>query len=109
MSAEGVKSARRVFDILELFAARQQALSVVDVARALDYPQSSASALMRTMTELGYLHYEPGARVYQPTARLPLLVGWIGQRLFREGRVVEIMNELSRVTGETILLGAENG
>lgn len=104
-----MKSARRVFEILEHFAARQRALSVVDVARRLGYPQSSASALMRTMTELGYLHYDAGARTYQPTARLPLLVGWIGQRLFREGRVVEVMNELSQATGETIILGAENG
>jgi hypothetical protein len=47
-------------------------------------------------------------RVYRPTARLPLLVGWIGARLFREGRVIEVMNELSQATGETIILGAEN-
>jgi DNA-binding IclR family transcriptional regulator len=104
-----VKSARRVFEILEHFAQAQRELSVADVARQLGYPQSSASALMRTMTELGYLHYETGARTYLPTARLPLLVGWIGHRLFREGRVVQAMNELSQATGETIILGAENG
>jgi DNA-binding IclR family transcriptional regulator len=109
MTEDGVKSARRVFEILEHFAQVQRELSVVDVARQLGYPQSSASALMRTMAELGYLHYDTSSRTYRPTARLPLLVGWIGPRLFREGRMVELMNELSQATGETIILGAENG
>lgn len=106
---QSVKSARRVFEILEHFAQCQRELSVVEVARDLAYPQSSASALMRTMAELGYLHYDTRARTYRPTARLPLMVGWIGHRLFREGRAVELMSELSQATGETIILGAENG
>lgn len=109
MSDEGVKSARRVFEILEYFAEAQRELSVAEVARHCDYPQSSTSALMRTMTESGYLHYDTRSRTYRPTARLPLLVSWVGHRLFREGRVLDLMTELSDATGETIILGAENG
>lgn len=109
MGEEGVKSAKRVFEILELFAQAQCELSVVAVARECGYPQSSTSALLRTMTEIGYLHYDGRSRTYRPTARLPLLVSWVGHRLFREGRVLQLMDELSDATGETIILGAENG
>jgi len=107
--AQGVKSARRVFEILEQFAQEQRPLSVIDVARNCNYPQSSASALLRTMTEMGYLHYDRRARLYEPTPRLPLLVSWIGRRLFREDRVLQLMGDLSEATGQTIILGAENG
>lgn len=106
---QGVKSARRVFEILEQFAQEQRPLSVIDVARNCNYPQSSASALLRTMTEMGYLHYDRRARLYEPTPRLPLLVSWIGRRLFREDRVLQLMGDLSDATGQTIILGAENG
>ena len=57
-----VKSARRVFDVLEFFEEHQQAASVLEVASALKFPQSSTSALMRTMTAFGYLHYDTSRR-----------------------------------------------
>ncbi|MEQ9814035.1 MAG: helix-turn-helix domain-containing protein [Azospirillaceae bacterium] len=109
MSEEGVKSARRVFEILELFAKERRELTVIEVADALGFPQSSTSALMRTMAALGYLHYDTRQRSYQPSARLPLITSWIGQHLFRQGRILRLMEDLSRATGETIILGIENG
>jgi DNA-binding IclR family transcriptional regulator len=109
MSAEGVKSARRVFQILEFFKQEQRELSVAEVSRHCDFPASSTSALMRTMSEMGYLHFDRGSRTYRPTPRLPLLVGWISERWFREERVLHLMQDLSDATGETIILGAENG
>jgi DNA-binding IclR family transcriptional regulator len=106
---ETVKSARRVFEILEFFARQCRALSAVEVAAGCGYPQSSASAILGTMVGLGYLAYDPGARTYLPTARLPFLVDWIGTKLFDEQRVRGLMQELSDATGETIILGAQSG
>jgi DNA-binding IclR family transcriptional regulator len=106
---ETVKSARRVFEILELFARLRKPLSAVDIAAACGYPHSSASAILGTMVGLGYLSYDTGARSYLPTARLPFLVDWIGTKLFDERRVRGLMQELSEATGETIILGAQSG
>ena len=51
-----VKSARRVFDVLEFFEEHQRAASAIEVAAALKFPQSSTSALMRTMTDRRIRH-----------------------------------------------------
>jgi IclR family transcriptional regulator, KDG regulon repressor len=52
MSNELTKSARRVFDILELFRERQCPLRLKDVADSLDMPTSSAAALLKTMAQM---------------------------------------------------------
>ena len=104
-----MKSARRVFEFLEYFATVQRAASVAEIAARFGYPNSSVSAVMRTMVGLGYLAYNGTNRTYLPTARLPFLTAWIGTRLFDEESVRAIMRELSEATGETILLGAQNG
>lgn len=106
---ETVKSARRVFEILELFARLRRALSAVEIAAECGYPHSSASAILGTMVGLGYLAYDTGARTYLPTPRLSFMVDWIGTKLFDEQRVRGLMQELSDATGETIILGAQSG
>jgi DNA-binding IclR family transcriptional regulator len=106
---ETVKSARRVFEILELFAKLRRSLSAVEIAAECGYPHSSASAILGTMVGLGYLAYDPGARTYLPTPRLPFLVDWIGTKLFDEQGVRGLMQELSDATRETIILGAQSG
>lgn len=105
---DAVKSAWRVFEILEHFARVQRAVSVAELATRYGYPSSSVSALMRTMVASGYLSYDRSARTYLPTARLPFLVGWISVRLYHGDSVRAIMRELSEATSETIMLGAQN-
>jgi DNA-binding IclR family transcriptional regulator len=104
-----VKSAKRVFNVLEFFDEHQSSASAVDVATALQLPQSSTSALMRTMTALGYLHYDTGRRTYIPTARVSMLGHWISPVLFRRGRLINLMEDLSSKTGETVMVGLRNG
>lgn len=104
-----VKSARRVFEVLEYFDEHQQAATVIDVANKLGYPQSSTSALMRTMRDLGYLHYDGSERTYVPTARVALMGQWINNPYYRDGHLRALMQDLSQRTGETILLAARNG
>jgi len=55
-AAEGaVKSAKRVLEIFEFFAERKRPASVGDVVEALGYPQSSTSALLKSLVQLRYL------------------------------------------------------
>lgn len=104
-----VKSARRVFDVLEFFEEHQRAASAVEVANALNFPQSSTSALMRTMTAFGYLHYDSSRRTYIPTPRVSMLGQWISPALFTRGRLINLMEDLSARTGETIMVALRNG
>lgn len=105
----GVKSARRVFEFLEYFERVRRAVSVAEVAAHYGHPNSSVSSVMRTMVGLGYLSYNATTRTYLPTPRLPFLVNWVETRLYDGEGVRAIMRELSAATGETIVLGAQNG
>jgi DNA-binding IclR family transcriptional regulator len=106
-ASEGVKSARRVLEILELFDRRKTALSVQDVTDELGYPQSSASLILRTMTTMGYLYYEGSERVYRLSPRVALLGVWLSESLFHDGRIAALMQDVSERTGQTVMLGIE--
>lgn len=70
MKANVVKSAARVFEVLELFSALQRPLSVREIATRCGYPGSSAAALLASMKALGYLAYDDATHTYAPTALL---------------------------------------
>lgn len=110
MSAEGgVKSARRVLEILELFSGTHQPASVTQIAQRLDYPQSSTSMLLAEMESLGYLQYDREARTYRPTLRVMLLGSWMQDELFGKGSLVSAMEMLRRRTGQAVMIGMRQG
>jgi len=100
-----IKSARRVFDILELFRERQCPLRLRDVVEALDMPTSSAAALLKTMAQMNYLSFESTSRAYRSTTRLSQLGGWVGSANYEVGPIQEAVRRIGRKLGETILLG----
>lgn len=109
MSESKVKSARRVIQVLEFFDEMRSDASVMDVARALDMPQSSTTELLKCLSDLGYLAYDPRGRRYMPTHRVALLGSWIQAPYLGEGRVVQMMEELGEKTLETIILAEPSG
>jgi IclR family transcriptional regulator, KDG regulon repressor len=100
-----IKSARRVFDILELFRERQCPLRLKDVVDALGMPTSSAAALLKTMAQMNYLSFESTSRAYLPTPRLSKLGGWVTTASYEDGPIQEAVRRIGRKLGETILLG----
>lgn len=104
-----VKSAARVMEILEYFDDIQREATVGEVVKALNYPQSSTSALLRSLAVLGFLHYDPHAHTYITSSRVALLGNWVNAHFFREGRVLQVMKELSERTDDTIILATRNG
>src|SRR5688572_9686457 len=106
---KSVKSARRVLELLEYFTPERPQATVMDIARTLGYPQSSTSELLRSLVELGYLHYDRHKRIYQPTVRVALLGAWVQPYLFREGHLLPMMDELSETTGEMVALATQVG
>jgi DNA-binding IclR family transcriptional regulator len=103
----GVKSALRVFDILELFNARRAPLRLKEIADALALPASSASGLLRTMAARGYLAFDPASHTYFPAERLAHLAGWVRGARFESGPVAQAMRTLREQTGELIVLAAD--
>ena len=108
MSGQTVKSARRVVEIFEVFAAQRRALTLKDIVDQLGYPASSASSVLKSMVALGYLDFDRGSHTYMPTMRLPDLVGWIRPALFADAPILQTMQRLHELTGETVSLGTQS-
>lgn len=104
-----IKSAKRVLELFEFFAERRRPLSVTDLVRGLDYPQSSASALLKSLTKLGYLDYDRFRRLYTPTLRVALFGGWVQDQLFSQNSLSHLIDELHAVSGcQAVILGMQN-
>ena len=107
MTADAIKSARRVFEVFEYFDRERRPLSLKEVASALAYPASSGSALLKSLVALGYLDYDGERRTYFPTMRIAALGAWVEQALFGDGALLAFMERLHRLTAETVLLAAQ--
>ena len=104
-----VKSARRVLEILELFSQGLRKATVMTVANALTYPQSSTSVLLSSLATLGFLRFDPTDRTYSPTLRVMLLGSWLQDELFGQGSLVAVMEQLRKRTRQTIMIGLRQG
>jgi len=104
-----VKSASRALEILEYFDDVQRPATVMEVAAALAYPQSSASALLRSLVNTGYLNYDRHKRTFLTSNRVALLGSWVNSEFFAEGAIISLMKDLNERTGDTILLATRNG
>lgn len=104
-----VKSARRVFEILEIFERIQRPARVSEIVEITDYPQSSVSMLLSSLEKLGYLNWDPDHRTYVPSLRVNMLGGWVHDALLPHSLLRTAMRELSERTGLTVVLGQPNG
>src|SRR6185369_3903005 len=93
-----VKSCDRALKILELFDVLRREALVSEVSDLLNLPQSSASALLRSMVVMGYLHFNPDTRAYCPTTRVALLGNWINGSIISAG---PLMGLIQRVNART--------
>ncbi len=103
MRTVSVKSAARILDVLELLAGLREGIGVNELARRLEIPKSSASALVATLENRGYVRTGPDGVALLESFRSD---GWVGgktARLLRHARPA--MQRLSRRTGESCFLG----
>ena len=108
MAVTPVKSAVRVLEVLDLFRQRRQPASLKEIADRLHYPPSSATVLLKNLTDLGYLSFDRTARTYFPTLRVAALGDWISHELFGRGEIFELMQDLHVSTGETVSIALQN-
>ncbi len=104
-----IKSAARVFEVLELFEKMREPLTSIRVGRHLNYPASSALALLKSMVSLGYLSFDRIDRTYFPTIRVTLLGQWVEHAVHSgDGSLVAMVEALIRATGESVSISGQN-
>ncbi len=104
-----VKSAERALALFELFSLHQRPMAVGEIARRMNIPQPSASMLVRNLASLGYLEHDRAERTFLPTLRIMLLGSWISGRFPKGFSLEHRLEDLFIQTGETVLLGIQNG
>ena len=65
--------------------------------------------MLRSLTAMGYLHYNRRKRTYVPTDRVPFLGSWINPPLFENGALPRLVRAIQKRTGQLVLLAARNG
>jgi DNA-binding IclR family transcriptional regulator len=103
-----VKSAGRALSILDFFARAQRPSTASELQAALAIPQSSISALLQSLVDLGYLCRDPQTREYFPSVRVLMLGDWLAGQV-TPGLSRETLADLSRSTGEGVLVGRQRG
>ncbi|WP_164843954.1 IclR family transcriptional regulator [Croceicoccus ponticola] len=104
-----VKSAQRVFEILEYFDALHPEATVSEIADRYGYPQSSASELLNYMVALGYLCRGSRGRSFRLTIRVSMLGSWVQPNLIRTGHLLGIVDDIAECTGRTVILSSNSG
>lgn len=107
-AAGAIKSARRVLEVFEFFAERRRPARVSEIVEALGYPQSSTSALLRSLVQLKYLEFDADARTFRPTLRVAFLGGWVHDQLFSDRSLLKLLEGLKEATDHTVLVGMQN-
>lgn len=100
-----VKSVGRVFEVLEAFNEVRKPMLATEIAKSLNYPASSTSALLKSMVKLGYLSFDRRDRRYFPTIRIAIISEYLHGALFGHGSLMALMGDLHSLIGETIILG----
>lgn len=103
-----VKSAGRVFEVLELFRGKREQLSGAEIGQALGYPKSSTNALLKGLVSLGYLVRNARTLRYFPSLGVTRLGDWIPSVVLAAGDAFEILAEVHAATQETVTLTVQS-
>lgn len=95
--------------ILLLYDRSKSLLTVAEISKTLGYSQSKTYRLVSTLTNYNFLHRKPGTKQYALGLNT-LRLGLIGQQNFGLSAITRpFMEELSRLSKETVFLSAING
>lgn len=103
-----IKTAGRVFEVLEYLREVRRHVTVREVSEHLGYPLSSAQVLMKSISTLGYLRYDPRHRAYFATPMLARLGDWVLDCIDSGSGLFQVLEAVARETGQTAILAAEN-
>lgn len=104
-----VKTAGRTVDLFEIFATARKPLTLSEISRALNAPQSSCFNLVRALEMRGYLYSVGGKKRVYPTRKLFDCAEAIASFDSVVPRMQPILDALCKETGETVILGTLQG
>lgn len=103
-----VKSAMRAVDILRYFEEHRAPARLNSLSQALGFPQSSTTALLKTLTAMGYLSYNIEERTYFPTLKVDAIGAWIPAALFGSSQIMTAVENIHAATRETVVVVLKN-
>ncbi len=106
MTSKLVPAAARALATFEVFAREKRELSNIEIAKALELPESSCSDLVNTLIDVGYLSRSPTTRKLYPTGRLFAVATEIDGHDVVAARLNRACDELRNRTGESALCGS---
>jgi IclR family KDG regulon transcriptional repressor len=108
MTSPSIKSAQRIFEVLEYFEEVKRPVSLKEVATKCDYPTSSAAALLKSMATLGYLFYDSYNRTYMPTMRIAQMGRWLDAGLFGDSAILALVNFVHEELDELVNISTQS-
>jgi DNA-binding IclR family transcriptional regulator len=100
----------KVFSIIETVVASQdKGLSYSEILAALDLPKSSVHRILKALTELGYLNFNPETKRYFGSLRLAALGAEVMSHFQLREYIRPHLLELHRETDHTTNLGVLDG
>jgi len=104
-----VKQINNLFSLMELFVREKRPLSVREIVDEFQWPRSSVFNIVTTLVDGGYL-YQPIPRGgYYPSTKWMDLAQEVCDSQPLPKSVHELLVELAKETGETVLLAAPEG
>lgn len=104
-----LKSSFRTMALFEFFADVKRPASIGEIADNLNMPQSSASALTKSLQDSGYLERDMDSRAFYPTLRIAFLGDWLIRMAGLPDGFADNLARLSETIGETVFLAMRNG
>jgi IclR family acetate operon transcriptional repressor len=101
VATKTLQSLERGVDTLFLFSAEKPILSLRDVSRALDLPESTAYRLAATLCKKSVLTRSPSGKGYELHAGLLRLLGALRSRIDIGGLALPSLEVLAQESGET--------
>jgi IclR family KDG regulon transcriptional repressor len=100
----------KIFSVIESVVARQDTgMTYSEVVSALKIPKSSAHRILKDLTELGYLNFNPETKRYFGSLRLASLGAEVMSHFRLREHIRPYLMEMHRGTEHTINLGIMEG
>jgi DNA-binding IclR family transcriptional regulator len=104
LDSKTVKSARRVLELLEYVSDKRRTVTVMDVSRELQYPQSSTSELLSCLVQLGYLRHDRAQRTFHSTVRVATIGHQVAADQQGRGELFDMVEALNVASGNCAMI-----
>ena len=103
-----LKSSFRTMALYEYFTDMKRPLNIGEIASGINIPQSSASTMVKSLLDSGYLEKDMQSRTYRPSLRTLMLNDWIKKDNEKTLTLIDAIPTLCAQIDETVILAKRN-